>query len=151
MEYIDESKYSSNYHTRKRKCSKYGCDNFSISFTNDISYCDDCFYHIKYPDKISRLNFLEEYKNTDPTKFLQALKKERDRIIQLEETLETKDDEIVSLEEGQEHYYEYCEENEYLTDQNSQLQEQVDQLQGQLQEMEDHECQKRNEWNEEIR
>ena len=157
MEFIDESKYHLDYHKRKRKCNKHGCDTFAINFTNDIGYCDDCFYNIKYPDKIARTNLLEEYRDSDPVRLIQALKKERDRILQLEEILETQDEEIVSMEtiqeqweENERHHYESYEENEYLTEQNSQLQEQVDELQDQLQEMEEHECQKCNAWNEKI-
>ena len=129
MKRIDESQYNSDYHKRKNKCNRYGCDNFSIYFTNNINYCDDCMYEVKFPDKISRINTLEEIKNTDPSRLIHTLKKDRDKIIQLEELLEKKEDMIIGLETEQENYYEGANEYEFLAQENEELQEEIQELQ----------------------
>ena len=134
--YIDESKYREDYQTKKRKCSKHGCDIFSCSFTNNINFCDSCFYEIKFFDKIAELNYLKEYvmnANSDPIRLLDVLKKERDKIIQLEDTLEIKEDQIESLEYSLEAHSETDDDTQYeidsLSDLNEQLQEEIIQLQ----------------------
>ena len=147
--YPDESKYVADYDTKKRKCNNYGCDNFSLYFTNNLSYCDKCYHGWKYYDKVTELNYLKEYVNSDPVKLIMALKKERDKIIELENTLEIKEDQIVNLELQLEHETETENEVQYEIDSLNEINEQLEEQIIQLQEM-SCDCENPKEPSEEI-
>ena len=59
-----------------KKCNK--CDVYCIYFTNNMDYCEDCMFKIKYPDKLEKIETYQKLReeNDDLKATLEGLKNE---------------------------------------------------------------------------